>query len=409
MKKLSKSRLQVIVLYLCTLLGLLLGVVVSVINTRSLDPELYGSFRYVQNIISFISSILLFGFFTSGSRLLAISNNEDHSSSIRGAMMVILSSTIVILMLCMGVLYLININMAPQMANLYLISIPVCGNILMLNYINTTAQGDNHIFRIAFARILPSVVYILLAFLCYRLYDVTPELMLILYNGSAVLVLGSIILSTKPSFVGLKAACCCLIQENKSYGFNVYMGSLMGVSTQYLVGITLGLFCNDNANVGFYTLALTISSPLAMLPTIVGTTYFKRFATESQISPQIMYSTIFITMLSCLIYCLLIKYVVAFLYDSSYSSVSRYAQCLAIGMCFHGFGDMINRFLGAHGKGAYLRNAAISCGFVAIIGSFLGVYAFQIQGAIVTKILSSLSYMLVLLYYYRRFTKDQTL
>ena len=114
MKKLSKSRLQVIVLYLCTLLGLLLGVVVSVINTRSLDPELYGSFRYVQNIISFISSLLLFGFFTSGSRLLAISNNEDHSSSIRGAMMVILSSTIVILMLCMGVLYLININIKKK-------------------------------------------------------------------------------------------------------------------------------------------------------------------------------------------------------------------------------------------------------------------------------------------------------
>ena len=65
--KFTKQTKQVVILYASTLSGVLLGVVASIINTRFLSPADYGDVRYVQNIINFIASLLLFGYFLSGS------------------------------------------------------------------------------------------------------------------------------------------------------------------------------------------------------------------------------------------------------------------------------------------------------------------------------------------------------
>lgn len=406
MKKISisKQKEQVVTLYGSSVIGLIVGVLVSVLNTRSLTPELYGDVRYVQNLISFISSLLLVGFFVSGSRLLAISKNEAYSRKIRGIMCVILAATICVVMVCMTVMYLVNgTNGTENMAILYLAAIPVCGNVLMLNYVNTTAQGDNHIGRISLARLLPSCIYLVAAFLIFKYFGATPVRMLLLYNGIAILVLLGIIYSTKPDFSDLRNSFKILGEENKKYGFNVYIGSLVDNSTQYLAGIMIGYYCANNANVGFYTLALTLASPLAMLPGIIGTTYFKRFAAQSYIDKKVFLASILLSLASLVVFVVCIDFVVGLLYEDSYSSVSTYAIYLAIGTCFHGFGDMINRFLGSHGKGKELRNAAFANGIFSIFGYIILVYYLGINGAIITKVGSCIIYAIVLMYYYFNF------
>lgn len=61
------------------------------------------------------------------------------------------------------------------------------------------------------------------------------------------------------------------------------MGSLANVSVQYIAGLNLGVLGSDNTEVGFYTLALTLTSPLMMLPNVIGTTYYKEFAHQATI------------------------------------------------------------------------------------------------------------------------------
>lgn len=407
--QLSKNKKQVVLLYTTTVLGVLVGVLSSVINTRALSPDLYGNVRYVQNVISFVSSLLLVGFFVSGSRLLALSKSEEYSRRIRGIMCVILAITIGIVMLTMAVMYIHSGFKGNEtgMMSLYLTAIPLCGTVLMLNYVNTTAQGDNHIGRISIARLLPSTLYVAIAYFVYRKFKATPELMLLLHNGIATIVLIIVILSTKPSFKNLKESFAILNEENKHYGLNVYLGSLAGVSTGYIAGITLGTFCENNANVGFYTLAQTLATPLALLPSIVGTTYFKRFASEDKISRKVMLASIGLTVASCVLFIVLIKYVVMFLYNESYYCVAKYASWLVFGTCMHGLGDMFNRFLGAHGLGKQIRNGAFAGGGVLLVGSIVLVYFFQINGAIIAKILSSFVYLFFMCYYYIVFVRQQ--
>ena len=322
-------------------------------------------------------------------------------------MVAILLMTVLVLSLVMMTFYIVSvINGKQNLTPLYLSSVFVGSNVILLNYVNTTAQGDNHIGRLAVARFLPSGIYLIIAFLVFRYFGCTPTLMITLFNGNAVFVLAWIIISTKPSFHNLRDSLKLLHEENKSYGFNVYIGSLAGVSTSYIAGITLGSFCADNANVGFYTLALSLATPLSMLPSIIGTTYFKSFAKENKISRKVILYSVVLTTLSLIAFIAAIRFIVGILYDESYSVVAKYASWLAIGTSLHGFGDMINRFLGAHGQGRQIRNAAIICGLVIVFGSIVFVYLWNVNGAILTKNIGSLSYFLAMILYYLKFIKS---
>ena len=407
--KFTKQTKQVVILYASTLSGVLLGVVASIINTRFLSPADYGDVRYVQNIINFIASLLLFGYFLSGSRLLAISSGESESRRIRGCMIVILGGALVVLIA--GILICTGLQFAQgkdHIAHLFLLSVPVCAYPLFLNYVNTTAMGDNHIKRLAAARLLPNLSYIPIAYLLYSQSGATSSRMILLQWGLASLILCLIILSTRPRFKRLSPIFRTLNKENKSYGLQLYYGSLAMVATNYIAGITLSPFGTDNTTVGFFTLALTITTPLQMLPAIIGTAYFKQFATQPRIPHKVFQNTILLASATCILFILLIKPLVSFLYSEPYSIVSTYASWMAVGFSIHGVGDMINRYLGSHGQGKVIRNSSYFCGAIKISGYILFVYLWGINGALLTNVLSSGVDFITLFIYYTRFIKNGT-
>lgn len=403
-----KIKRQVILLYSTSLLGVLIGVGVSVLNTRSLSVADYGDVRYVNNVINFVCSLLLFGYFVSGSRLLALSSDRGRSRKIYAALIVILCGAIILDMMAMLGCYFVHTKwLNPNVANLFLLAIPVCSAPLLLNFINTSFQGDNRIGAIAWARLFPSLLYLVVGFLIYQMYGASTSMMLLLQNGVAIIIYVLLIASTKPIFQGVRESILDLHKENKQYGFHVYTGSVAAISLSYLVGITLGIFNEDNTLVGFYTLALTITTPLSMLPSIVGTVFFKHFASENKIDRQVLIITLFLSAITLIVFVILIHPLVDILYDETYSSVAGIASFLAIGMTFHGLGDMFNRFLGAHGKGEWLRNGAVLCGFVMVTGNVILVYFWGINGAVLTKILSSAIYTFSMVHYYYRFKKQE--
>lgn len=402
----EKQKKQIITLYGASLTGMLFGVCNSVINTHALPPSDYGDVRYIQNIITFISTVLLLGYFASGSRLLAISKDEQKSKSLRGCMAEILGVLVLITIGILIALYAFHDVFKPFPGKgLFLVSIPVCAMPLLLNYINTTSQGDNQIGRIAMARLLPSLLYLGIAYFLYKQIHVTSTIMVLLQWGIGTLVLLGIVLSSGLSFRHTKEAFASLQAENKSYGIQLYYGSLAMVATQYIGGITLGLFNMDNSVVGFYTLALTVTTPLQMVPSIIGTTYFKKFAHEKKIPRSVFRNSLLVTLGTNIIFVLCIYPIVTFLYSKDYADVGLYAMLLSLGFSLHGFGDFINRYLGSHGQGRQIRNSSFACGIMLIFGNTVLVYLCGVHGAILTKILSSLFYVITLLYYYIKFTK----
>ncbi|MBQ6062298.1 MAG: hypothetical protein IJK87_01545 [Prevotella sp.] len=407
--KLTKTKKQVSVLYASSMIGIVVGVLVSILNTRNLAPAEYGDVRYVNNIISFFSGLLLFGYFISGSRLLALSQSEKETREIKGLLVTILMITNIILMVILFICGLIHhFFLAKEFYYLFYLTIPVCGGVaLLLNYVNTSSQGDNSIYTIACARLLPSLAYLAIASLIYFQFGATRERMLLLNNGIHFLVLAIIIYLNKPSFNNLRQTFKKLHEENKKYGLQVYYGALTNVSVAYVAGMTLGLLNKDNTNVAFYTLALTISMPLQTLPQVIGTTYFKQFATQNYIPTKVIRFSLLLAAITLIAYIILIYPIVNILYNESYNIVALYASFLALGTTFQGLGDIFNRFLGAHGQGKSIRNTAFISGGIQIIGFTLGIYLWNINGAITTRILSSFIYFSIMVLYYKNFIKKQ--
>jgi O-antigen/teichoic acid export membrane protein len=165
---LNKSNKQILLLYSCTIIGIFLGVLVSIVNTRFLEPSSYGDVRYVNNLIAFFSGIFLFGYFVSGSRLLALAKSKEEASKIKGGLIFILGITIILMILVMIIsAFIHNYFLHKKFYYLFYIVIPVCSSTLLLNYINTSSQGDNSISTIAFARLLPQLTYLIIGFFIY--------------------------------------------------------------------------------------------------------------------------------------------------------------------------------------------------------------------------------------------------
>ena len=368
-----------------------------------MTPSTYGDVRYVNNIIAFFSGIFLFGYFVSGSRLLALAETKEEASRIKGALVSILGMTVLLLMVVLTICGLVHdYYLHKAYYSLFYVVLPVCSSTLLLNYINTSSQGDNSIPTIAAARLFPQLVYLIVAFFIYKYCGATSERMLLLQNGLYTVILAILIFKNSPKFSRLKESFKKLNAENKRYGLQVYWGSLANVSVQYIAGVSLGIFGADNTEVGFYTLALTVTSPLMMLPNVIGTTYFKQFAHQELIPRKVLWGTYLMSVITLIAFCILIYPVVDILYNTSYVDVAFYASVMAIGFTLHGLGDVYNRFLGAHGLGAYLRNAAFVSGGVALVGYTVGIYYGGIMAAIVTRILSSSIYFLMMFLYYRK-------
>lgn len=401
----SKQKKQVVLLYSSSLAGVALGVLSSIVNTRFLSPSDYGDVRYVQNIVNFIASLLLFGYFMSGGRMLALAKDVLTCRRIKGVMIVILMVAASVLLLSVAGCSLLH-SSKPQVAALFLVSLPVCLCPLLMNYIEQTAEGDNQIGRLALARLMPYALYVPIGYLVYSHFGSSSTLMLLLQWGIYTAVYVAIIVSTRPLFSQLGSVWEQMKQENKDYGFQLYVGSLVMVATNYLAGISLGYFNSENSEVGFYTLALTVTSPLATLPKIVGTTYFKKFATQSSIPTKVILFTLALTFATCVVFLLIVKYVVVFLYSERYAVVATYASYLAVGFCLHGLGDMFNRYLGSHGEGRSIRNASIINGVFKIFGFTVLVALFNTEGAILTTLICDAIYFFCLIYYYRVFVSQ---
>src|SRR5690606_13396239 len=222
--------------------------------------------------------------------------------------------------------------------------------------------------------------------------------------GLGLIFLIFIVFRLKPKFNIDKSLFKAVLNENSTNGRPIYYGSLAGVATTNIAGFTISYFLN-NTQVGFYTLAMTVCSPLLIVPSVLGTTFFKKFATSEFIPKKVFLFSIIATIIALLIFFLFIEKVFLLFYSKDYFPVINIAKVLIFGFMLHGYGDLINRFLGARGKGKILRNVAFMVGFVNILGYLILVKYFGVMGAIITSIVASGLYLLMMYYYYLKFTK----
>jgi O-antigen/teichoic acid export membrane protein len=389
--------------------SLILGIVNSIVTARFLSPTGFGDYRYVLNVFQLFSSILYLGFYVSGSRLLAINNEQEIEKSIKGAL-VFISICLSIVLSFGSILFSIfqHANNSAYLSSLFIILSPLLFGYQLKTMFETSFQGENRIKELSFIQVLPQSFFLLSIISVFLISGhVSVQLSLVLQLTGLCLT-GLFFLTrygAEFSFQAIHKGIKLVWDENKRYGIHVYIGSVFSVSGQYLAPIVISFISKDNIDVGLYTLALTITMPLTFIPSAIGTVFFRQFSSIPRIPTKIISLTIIISLISLvtLIFCL--EPIMKLLYTDQYSSAANLAKWLSIGAIIHGFADIYNRFLGSHGMGTYLRNGAIATGLAILIGNITLVLWMGANGAVITKIVSSTTYFAFMLVYYFKYQK----
>lgn len=394
-------------LYFSLLLGMVISMAVSVINTRLLGPTAFGDYKFIQNLFLFVATCITPGIFYTGGRLLAFRKTKSEKESLFGVLLLIVGFLYILLVIGFWIFsfyqkYIFGNNLGWLIRLLlpFLFAYPLQA------CLQEVFKGDNKIYSLACLRIAPGLLYLISALVIIAISTLSLKVALLL--NLSCLAISTILLSCFYGIRirGLTQKARMLYYENKKFGFKLYIGVIAGVATTQMGGIIIAYYLG-NLEVGFFSLGLTITMPLTMISTSIATTFFKSFVSYEMIPSKVMGITLILAFLNLIGFFILIKPVVLFLYGNDYLAIVPICNILAVASSIQGIGGFINTFLCARGFAELSRNASIVKGIATCIGFVLLIFYFGITGAAVSLVISNIGYLGILILYYTKLNKRQ--
>jgi|GEM_PF-78686 len=376
--------------------------ITSIIVARQLGPESYGNVKFIQIIWSLLTLLFSFGFFHSGSRVLVIEKEPDSIREIIGAVLFISFLTGTSLSILTAILALpIDIFFHTQVANDMIQLSPLVLVMSVYTALTLILQGVNRIYLLAILNAVPVLLYLVCILVLSHFHLLTTVRVLLSNQTSFLVVILFGILRLRPSFKSMRYWWKLVRKHNKTYGGPVYLGSLANVASSYVNSLAISYWM-DNASIGFYSLATSLTEPLKLIPNAVATSSFRSFASQKKIPTKVFVATLVFSLLAVSAALLFFGQPLSWVYTKDFAEVGTMARALAAGAILSGLGDFINRFLGAHGKGNALRNVAYLVGGVNVAGFFLLIPLWGVWGVISTSVLGGFAYLLFMYGYYRK-------
>ena len=408
---------QVAALYTANLLATLAGLGIMIVNTRLMTRTEFGVYKWVEFIFLFAATIATFGFFSSGARLLAQEANAPLKSQLTGGTITL--AAIISVLMTAGLFvfsFFIKDSDGIDVARVVRWLCPFAFAFLLRLCLGAVLKGNNQILRLSLFRCSPQIMYLIVgASLLWgghalhavkllpepRTFAISPHTALFLrYIMLAAAVIVTIYY-LKPSLAQRRESFRRLWRENSAYGFQAYLGILAGTATTQLGGVLVGAVDSTQA-AGLFGLAAQSAMPLALLPGVVGTTFFRRFANMSSIPKRVSTVTIMLSLGALAAYLVIIGPVFEWLFPQYVSAVPL-GRVIAVACTLQGLGGFVAQFLHAHGMGKSIRNALIFMGVVNIVGYLLLLGPYETMGVAVTRLLVSIAHLCLMCYYYYRF------
>ena len=402
----SPKAKQVFGLYSVNLIAMPLTLITSILLARYLGPEKYGNYKFIINICSLLAVVVNVGLFQSASRALLLNNEDKKGSEIYGATLFLTLFLSLIMSIGIG-LTAFFCDDAETKSGLIAI-LPFAFVFLMIRITEVMLRADNKINLLSQFKIGSPLLYLLATLLLFFLLKtdcvnyviwgyVASQFICIIYLVSRLNIL----------FSNLKVQLQELWSLNKSYGFHVYLGSLFSIGISYLNPVLVGLFSSNNTGVGFYSIAIAITSPLAMIPVTVATVFYRDFTNKDNVPKKVLLTTIGLSIAALSLLCVIVKPFVNIFYGNEYDMVVPLTLIASIGTLFYGFGDFYNYFFSANGKGKLLRNTSIIVGTGTLLTNLLFVPNHGAYGAAFAKVAGGLIYFITMLFFYYKLKRQQ--
>ncbi len=401
--KLFKSRRwrQALSLYMSLILGLVVSIAVSSINTHALGVDDFGDYKFLQTASTLIITLITLGFFSSAGRLLAVAADDRSAREIIGGVLIIFLIIYSIFALCLYAFsYYLYEFFGRDDGWLVRLTLPLVFIYPLIVLFENALKGLNRVYSLAVMRVVPNILYLVYAYHISNAGLLDLKFAYVGYLSFSAIVLLFILLFLKPSFKNVFQNLITITVDTKTYGFKVYTGILASVATMHLGGVMVAYYL-DTKSAGFFLLARTMTLPLTQISTIIGITFFKKFSTSQAIDSNVFLGVGITATLMLGGFSLLIDDVVVFLYPPEFLGIIPLCLIMAAGATLQGIGGMINNFVCAKGYGSYSRNASFIRGGINIVGYTFGIQNYGITGAAMTVLISGISFLIALMIYYK--------
>ncbi len=390
------------------LISLILGIGVSVINTRLLGPKAFGDFKLLQTVWTVGVLFVTFGLLTTGGNLLTKKQNHNEERPLLGGLLLL---TLIISLLFTGAMLVASFPLGDLYGAEFGEKIRLYAGLLFVFpfqlFLQEALRGTNRIYSLSFLNTFPQLAYIPAAIAANHYFGFNLDWAILLYLASMAISVLLITILIRPRFSGALGEVSEVLTRNRGIGSHIYLATLISTATAYLGQFTLGYF-QDTRQVGEFSLALTITMPLTMVPNAIATSFFKQFAKSEIISKKVFIASISLSFVTLAAFLLVIEFVVLQLYSNRFINVVPLAYICATGAMVHGLGDVINRFLLANGKTSWLRSNAIQLGLISVFGYIFLVAQYGATGAAYTKIIIAGVYLATMLIYYQKFQEKHS-
>jgi O-antigen/teichoic acid export membrane protein len=364
----EKSVLQATLLFISTAIGMGLGFVNSILIARLLGASLYGDFKFIQTVWFFFSLIFSFGFFHAASRVIVLETAQEALSEATGATLLISFGVSFLMLLASIVLSApIDLMFHTHLAPIFVVLSPLLLAFSLQNALQLLLQANNKIALLSVLTLLPQFINTIITAAMLKFGLVSVLWVLVVQLTSILMISALIFWRLHPTFLEPVKWIQKIFYENKRYGIEIYKGSLGAVGSSQFNRLAVAYWV-DNTALGFLSLAIVLTEPLKLLPNVIATSSFRKFAENKEINRNILSISVLVSVISLISAILFYEKFLYLLYPKGFEAVGPMAIALSFGAIIHGFGDFYNRFLGAQGEGKAIRDSAYLVAVVNILG-----------------------------------------
>lgn len=405
---------QIVSLLTWNVLNIPLSFIINILITNLLGSELYGDYMYLNSLFNVGIIIINLGFFQAGNRAIVISKSEQQINELYGAQLVVLIFLYILLTIVLFLNYIFDQNLLEKNLNtIYFYFIPFGFVFLLSQYFETLLMADNRIDKLVITRYIPKIIFLVLLFIYYffslhtRLNPIN-RILLVWYSLiiSQIIIYFIVLFNIHLSFNHLFDKVKFIINVNKTFGIHVYFGNLLSTLFMQLSPIIISYFSLNNKGVGYYTLSVTLSSPLSFIPAIIATTHYKEFTNYNKIPKRLLFLTFSLSCILLFTLWAIVPIFVYYFYNPDFMRSVDLFYFTSIGVFLYGVSDFFSRFLSANGYGVALRNSSIIVGFTTLCTNVITVKYFGEIGAAYSYLLAGIVYISTILFYYNKFQKS---
>lgn len=384
---------------------LIFGFITKGIQTRALTPEGYGLYAFFTALTSF--SVLFFnlGLFSSLEVMLATNVDKQKEKELLGTGFVLTFFIgIIFSLFLLGASFFVDGIYRIQFSDALRLAVPLCFALPFRLLIPSLAIGTGKIEKAALYDVLFQLLFSAALAGLFFYSSLTLEEIILLNLSFSILAVIVIMYLFRPSFRNFSARFKEIKFKIKEFGIHYYTGSIFSETTYKLDEILIPYFINT-VQLGYYSLANIICSPMVMLSNALSAALFKRFAQEKYISGKIFAFNILWIIISFAVLYSLSGYIIRILFGNQFSGIELYIIPLSISYIFKTLCQPF-AFLTAKGKGKEMRNVAVMEGITSIITNFTFIPLWGVMGAVYSSIIARAVDFIGLYYYYRKYVRE---